>query len=141
MFNKGLKQELQRLREQVNSFKRLKAALDVEMMGVELDGRGCVTAMNVNFEKEMGVRAADMLGRPLVDSIPAHVRNQEYSRRLQQSLSRGELYSGALHSLRGDGREAWLRGILHPFHDSQGQQDGAQRVVGTVGRFARQLSS
>ncbi|MDR6232545.1 methyl-accepting chemotaxis protein [Pseudomonas psychrotolerans] len=121
MFNKGLKQQLQRLREQVDSFKRLKAALDVEMMGVELDGRGCVTAVNANFEKEMGVRAADMLGRPLVDSIPAHVRNQEYSRRLQQSLNRGEPYSGALHLLRGDGREAWLRGILHPFHDSQGQ--------------------
>ena len=121
MFNKGLKQELQRLREQVDSFKRLKAELDVEMLGLELDGRGSVTSVNANFEKEMGVRAADLLGRALVDLIPAHVKNQEYSRRLQQSLSRGEPYSGALHLLRGDGREAWLRGILHPFHDSQGQ--------------------
>ena len=114
MFNKGLKQELQRLREQVDSFKRLKAELDVEMLGLELDGRGCISAVNANFEKDMGVRAADLL-------IPAHVRNQEYSRRLQQALSRGEPYSGALHLLRGDGQEAWLRGILHPFHDSQGQ--------------------
>ncbi|RAU39675.1 PAS domain-containing methyl-accepting chemotaxis protein [Pseudomonas sp. RIT411] len=121
MFNKGLKQELQRLREQVDSFKRLKAELDVEMLGLELDGRGCISAVNANFEKEMGVRAADLLGRPLADLIPAHVRNQEYSRRLQQALSRGEPYSGALHLLRGDGQEAWLRGILHPFHDSQGQ--------------------
>ena len=121
MFNKGLKQELQRLREQVDSFKRLKAELDVEMLGLELDGRGCISAVNANFEKEMGVRAADVLGRPLADLIPAHVRNQEYCRRLQQALSRGEPYSGALHLLRGDGQEAWLRGILHPFHDSQGQ--------------------
>ncbi|MDC7830033.1 PAS domain-containing methyl-accepting chemotaxis protein [Pseudomonas benzopyrenica] len=121
MFNKGLKQELQRLREQVDSFKRLKAELDVEMLGLELDGRGCISAVNANFEKDMGVRAADLLGRPLAELIPAHVRNQEYSRRLQQSLSRGEPYSGALHLLRGDGQEAWLRGILHPFHDSQGQ--------------------
>ena len=121
MFNKGLKQELQRLREQVDSFKRLKAELDVEMLGLELDGRGCISAVNANFEKEMGVRAADLLGRPLAELIPAHVRNQEYSRRLQQALSRGEPYSGALHLLRGDGQEAWLRGILHPFHDSQGQ--------------------
>ena len=121
MFNKGLKQELQRLREQVDSFKRLKAELDVEMLGLELDGRGCISAVNANFEKDMGVRAADLLGRPLAELIPAHVRNQEYSRRLQQALSRGEPYSGALHLLRGDGQEAWLRGILHPFHDSQGQ--------------------
>ena len=121
MFNKGLKQELQRLREQVDSFKRLKAELDVEMLGLELDGRGCISAVNANFEKEMGVRAEDVLGRPLAELIPAHVRNQEYSRRLQQALSRGEPYSGALHLLRGDGQEAWLRGILHPFHDSQGQ--------------------
>nr|WP_312380932.1 PAS domain-containing methyl-accepting chemotaxis protein [Pseudomonas oryzihabitans] len=121
MFNKGLKQELQRLREQVDSFKRLKAELDVEMLGLELDGRGSITSVNANFEKEMGVRAADLLGRALVELIPAHVKNQEYSRRLQQSLSRGEPYSGALHLLRGDGQEAWLRGILHPFHDSQGQ--------------------
>ncbi|MBB2896415.1 methyl-accepting chemotaxis protein [Pseudomonas sp. AS2.8] len=121
MFNKGLKQELQRLREQVDSFKRLKAELDVEMIGLELDGQGRVTAVNANFEQEMGLRAADLLGRPLADLVPAHVRNQEYNRRLQQSLSRGEPYSGALHLLRGDGREAWLRGILHPFHDSQGQ--------------------
>nr|WP_278440873.1 PAS domain-containing methyl-accepting chemotaxis protein [Pseudomonas oryzihabitans] len=121
MFNKGLKQELQRLREQVDSFKRLKAELDVEMLGLELDGRGSITSVNANFEREMGVRAADLLGRALVELIPAHVKNQEYSRRLQQSLSRGEPYSGALHLLRGDGQEAWLRGILHPFHDSQGQ--------------------
>ncbi|MDR6177926.1 methyl-accepting chemotaxis protein [Pseudomonas sp. SORGH_AS 211] len=121
MFNKGLKQELQRLREQVDSFKRLKAELDVEMIGLELDGQGRVTAVNANFEQEMGLRAADLLGRPLADLVPAHVRNQEYNRRLQQSLTRGEPYSGALHLLRGDGREAWLRGILHPFHDSQGQ--------------------
>ncbi|OAN31338.1 chemotaxis protein [Pseudomonas oryzihabitans] len=121
MFNKGLKQELQRLREQVDSFKRLKAELDVEMLGLELDGRGCISAVNANFEKEMGLRAADLLGRPMAELIPGHVRNQEYSRRLQQSLSRGEPYSGALHLLRGDGQEAWLRGILHPFHDSQGQ--------------------
>ncbi len=121
MFNKGLKQELQRLREQVDSFKRLKAELDVEMIGLELDGRGCITSVNANFEKEMDLRAAELLGRSLVDLIPAHVKNQEYSRRLQQCLSRGEPYSGALHLLRGDGREAWLRGILHPFHDSQGQ--------------------
>ncbi len=121
MFNKGLKQELQRLREQVDSFKRLKAELDVEMLGLELDGRGCISAVNANFEKEISVRAADLLGRPLADLLPAHVRNQEYSRRLQQALSRGEPYSGALHLLRGDGQEAWLRGILHPFHDSQGQ--------------------
>ncbi|MXS19370.1 PAS domain S-box protein [Pseudomonas oryzihabitans] len=121
MFNKGLKQELQRLREQVDSFKRLKAELDVEMIGLELDGRGCITSVNANFEKEMGLRAADLLGRPMAELIPGHVRNQEYSRRLQQSLSRGEPYSGALHLLRGDGQEAWLRGILHPFHDSQGQ--------------------
>ena len=121
MFNKGLKQELQRLREQVDSFKRLKAELDVEMLGLELDGRGSITSVNANFEREMGVRAADLLGRALVELIPAHVKSQEYSRRLQQSLSRGEPYSGALHLLRGDGQEAWLRGILHPFHDSQGQ--------------------
>nr|WP_145156225.1 PAS domain-containing methyl-accepting chemotaxis protein [Pseudomonas oryzihabitans] len=103
------------------ALKRLKAELDVEMLGLELDGRGCISAVNANFEKEMGVRAADLLGRPLADLLPAHVRNQEYSRRLQQALSRGEPYSGALHLLRGDGQEAWLRGILHPFHDSQGQ--------------------
>ena len=42
MFNKALKQELQHLPEQVNSFKRLKAQLDVEMLGVELDGRRCI---------------------------------------------------------------------------------------------------
>ncbi|KUM44656.1 chemotaxis protein [Pseudomonas sp. EpS/L25] len=121
MFYKKLKQELQRLREQSNSFLRLKEELNAEMIGVELDGRGCITSVNANFEREMGVRAADLLGRPLTDLIPAHIKNEEHSRRLQQSLSRGEHFSGALRLTRGDGREAWLRGILHPFHDSQGQ--------------------
>ncbi|MEH3024413.1 MAG: PAS domain-containing methyl-accepting chemotaxis protein [Pseudomonas oryzihabitans] len=121
MFYKKLKQELQRLREQANSFLRLKEELNAEMIGAELDGRGCITAVNANFEKEMGVRAADMVGRSLTDLIPAHIKNEEYSRRLQQSLSRGEHFSGALRLVRGDGREAWLRGVLHPFHDGQGQ--------------------
>ncbi len=121
MFYKKLKQELQRLREQSNSFLRLKEELNAEMIGAELDGRGCITSVNANFEKEMDLRAADLVGRPLTDLIPAHIKNEEHSRRLQQSLSRGEHFSGALRLTRGDGREAWLRGILHPFHDSQGQ--------------------
>ncbi|WP_295516828.1 PAS domain-containing methyl-accepting chemotaxis protein [uncultured Pseudomonas sp.] len=121
MFYKKLKQELQRLREQSNSFLRLKEELNAEMIGAELDGRGYITSVNANFEKEMDLRAADLVGRPLTDLIPAHIKNEEHSRRLQQSLSRGEHFSGALRLTRGDGREAWLRGILHPFHDSQGQ--------------------
>ncbi|APQ14310.1 chemotaxis protein [Pseudomonas oryzihabitans] len=134
MFNKGLKQELQRLQEQVDSFKRLKAELDEEMMGVEMDGKGCITAVNANFEKEMGLHAADLLGRSLSDLIPAYIRGEDYSRRLQQSLSRGEHFSGALRLVRGDGREAWLRGILHPFHDSQGQVNRFQLFCNNLTR-------
>ncbi|KTT22050.1 chemotaxis protein [Pseudomonas oryzihabitans] len=134
MFNKGLKQELQRLQEQVDSFKRLKAELDEEMMGVEMDGKGCITAVNANFEKEMGLHAADLLGRSLTDLIPAYIRGEDYSRRLQQSLSRGVHFSGALRLVRGDGREAWLRGILHPFHDSQDQVNRFQLFCNNLTR-------
>lgn len=121
MFYKKLKQELQHLRGQMESFKRLRAELDVEMLGVELDADGRIIAVNANFEKEMGTRVGELLGKPLVELIPTHVKDQKYCCRLQQCLIRGEPYSGALHLLRKDGREAWLRGTLHPLHDSDGQ--------------------
>ncbi len=54
------------------------------------------------FRTGNGPARRGLLGRPLLDLVPAHVRNQEYNRRLQQCLSRGEPYSGALHLLRGD---------------------------------------
>ncbi|WP_261793877.1 PAS domain-containing protein [Pseudomonas oryzihabitans] len=121
MFYKKLKQELQYLRGQVESFKRLRTELDVEMLGVELDRGGRIIAVNANFQKVMGTRVGELLGKPLVELIPAHVKDQDHCCRLQQCLIRGEPYSGVLHLLRGDGREAWLRGTLHPLHDSDGQ--------------------
>lgn len=120
MFNSRLKQELASLREELSSVEQIRASLDEEMLVLYLDPRGRIEQVNANFEKEMLYRGEQLLGRPLLELIPDHVRGLDFHLRVKQALERGEHLSGVIRLLRGDGEEAWLRSILQPIRDSSG---------------------
>jgi methyl-accepting chemotaxis protein len=121
MFNQRLKKELATLQEELSSVQQVRESLDSEMLVVHLDAQGRIESVNANFEKEMGYRAADLLGRALEDLVPAHVKQLDFFQRLKTALSRGEHLNGAVRLLRGNGDEAWLRSILQPVRDSSGR--------------------
>jgi methyl-accepting chemotaxis protein len=121
MFNKRLKQELAALREELSSVEQVRSSLDSEMLGMRLDSQGRIESVNANFENEMLYRNADLIGRPIDDLVPDHVKRLDFYHRMRSAISRGEHLSGALRLLRGNGQEAWLRSIVQPVRDSSGR--------------------
>ncbi|MDN6857384.1 PAS domain-containing methyl-accepting chemotaxis protein [Pseudomonas sp. CAN2814] len=120
MFNSRLKQELAALREELASVNEVRASLEEEMLVLFLDPRGRIESVNANFEKEMLYRSDQLIGRPLLDLIPDHVRGLDFHLRVKHAIERGEHLAGVIRLLRGNGEEAWLRSILQPMHDSAG---------------------
>ncbi|MBS7846862.1 PAS domain S-box protein [Pseudomonas fluorescens] len=121
MFNTRLKQELSALREELSSLQQVKESLESEMLCLTLDAEGRVEWANANFLQELVYASSNILGRPIEDLVPDHVRNDEFHRRFKNALVRGEHFAGTVRLMRGNGQEAWLRSILQPVRSSEGR--------------------
>ena len=121
MFATRLKQELQALREELSSVEQVRTSLDEEMLALYLDAQGRIDSVNANFENEMFYRADQLHGRHVLELIPEHVRHLDFYHRVRHALERGEHLAGVIRLKRGNGEEAWLRSILQPLRDSQGE--------------------
>ena len=121
MFNTRLKQELAALREELSSLQQVKESLESEMLCLTLDVEGRVEWANANFLQELVYPMTGLLGRPIEDLVPAHVRQDPFQLRFKNALMRGEHYVGAVRLMRGNGKEAWLRSIVQPVRSSDGR--------------------
>lgn len=121
MFTTRLKKEIQMLRDELSSFEQVRDSLDQEMLALSLDPHGRITSVNANFEKEMLYRADQLRGRHLLELIPERVRNLDFHHRVRHALERGEHLACVIRLNRGNAEEAWLRSILQPIRNSQGQ--------------------
>jgi methyl-accepting chemotaxis protein len=121
MFNKRLKQELSALREELSSLQQVKESLESEMLVLTLDTDGRVQSVNQNFLSEMHYKSNELIGRHIDDIAPEHVKNDEFQRRFNNALTRGEHFAGTVRLLRGTGQEAWLRSILQPVRSANGR--------------------
>lgn len=120
IFNKGLKQELDGARDELSSLLQVRESLESEMLALYLDPKGVIESVNANFEKELGYRRDEVVGRYLTDFVPAHAKGTEHFVRMNTALKQGEHWAGALQILRGSKKEAWLRVIIQPVRDSRG---------------------
>ena len=121
MFNSKLKQEILRLRDELQSVEQVKCSLDSEMLVLQLDPQGRIESVNSNFEKEMLYSSHQLIGRNIEEIVPAHVKQLDFYQRMKQAITRGEHLNGAVRLLRGNGEEAWLRSILQPVKNSEGR--------------------
>ena len=121
MFNTRLKQELSALREELSSLQQVRESLESEMLCLTLDAEGRVEWANANFLQELVYQSSTLLGRPIEDLVPAHVRQDEFQQRFKNALLRGEHFAGAVRLMRGNGQEAWLRSIVQPVRSSDGR--------------------
>ncbi|MDY7064267.1 Biofilm dispersion protein BdlA [Pseudomonas extremaustralis] len=121
MFNTRLKQELAALREELSSLQQVKESLESEMLCLTLDVEGRVEWANANFLQELAYSMTGLLGRPIEDLVPAHVRQDPFQLRFKNALMRGEHFVGAVRLTRGNGKEAWLRSIVQPVRTSDGR--------------------
>lgn len=121
MFNTRLKQELAALREELSSLNQVKESLESEMLCLTLDAEGRVEWANSNFLQELVYQASAILGRPIEELVPAHVRQDSFQLRFKNALTRGEHFAGTVRLMRGNGKEAWLRSIVQPVRDASGR--------------------
>ena len=121
MFNTRLKQELAALREELSSLNQVKESLESEMLCLTLDAEGRVEWANANFLQELVYQSGQLLGRPIEDLVPAHVRKDEFQLRFKNALVRGEHFAGTVRLVRGNGQEVWLRSIVQPVRSSDGR--------------------
>ncbi len=121
MFNTRLKQELAALREELSSLNQVKESLESEMLCLTLDAEGRVEWANTNFLQELAYQASAILGRPIEELVPAHVRQDSFQLRFKNALTRGEHFAGTVRLMRGNGKEAWLRSIVQPVRDASGR--------------------
>jgi len=121
MFNTRLKQELADLREELSSLNQVKESLESEMLCLTLDAEGRVEWANTNFLQELAYQASAILGRPIEELVPAHVRQDSFQLRFKNALTRGEHFAGTVRLMRGNGKEAWLRSIVQPVRDASGR--------------------
>ncbi|NWA40375.1 PAS domain-containing protein [Pseudomonas reactans] len=121
MFNTRLKQELSALREELSSLNQVKESLESEMLCLTLDAEGRVEWANANFLQELVYQSGQLIGRPIEDLVPAHVRKDEFQQRFKNALVRGEHFAGTVRLVRGNGQEVWLRSIVQPVRSSDGR--------------------
>jgi methyl-accepting chemotaxis protein len=121
MFGKQRKAELAALREELALIQQIRDGLDQDTIAIRLDAQGRVTSVNANFEKELLYSQHELVGKPLEDIVPSHVKQDTFHSRVRNALARGEHFSGTLRLLRKDGREAWLRALMHPGKALDGQ--------------------
>jgi methyl-accepting chemotaxis protein len=114
LFNNQNKVALAALRDELATIEQIRAGLDQDMIVMHLNAQGQIEHVNANFEREMLHRGADLEGKLLSDLVPEHVRQDNFHRRVWAALQEGGNFTGTLRLLRRDGREAWLRVLLHP---------------------------
>ncbi|MDU9394860.1 PAS domain-containing methyl-accepting chemotaxis protein [Pseudomonas sp. zfem002] len=116
-----LKQELAQARDLLSSLEQVKQSLDSEMLVLQLSSRGDVTSVNARFLSEMQYAANAVQGKVLFDLVPEYARGTNHFNLMKRAIQGGEHWAGALQLKRGDGNEAWLRAIVQPIRDKDGQ--------------------
>ncbi len=120
MFNKHLVKENEALREEVHILKQIREGLREEMIFLHLDGKGNIVKVNDLLEKELGYTLEDVKGRNIFDFVPEVARNTPHYKKLKHAIDKRIHYYGAIEFLHKTGEEAWLRGVVQPIFDMQG---------------------
>jgi methyl-accepting chemotaxis protein len=121
MFFSRYRDEIARLKEEIEMYERAQARLEEQQLSAYLDASGRFIAMNDEFRRELQYDTSELIGRHLNDFVARHVVKDEHHQRVTDALSHGKTFSGALRLLRKDGMEVWLRIILVPLERNNAQ--------------------
>ncbi|MBU2978191.1 PAS domain-containing methyl-accepting chemotaxis protein [Alteromonas sp. C1M14] len=120
MFNKHLIKENAELREQVHLLRQVREGLREEMIFIHLDGQANIQDVNDLFERVLGYGRSEVIGRQFFEFIPKIAKGTEHYKKLKQCIENKDHYFGAIEFLRRGGEEAWLRGVIQPVFDVNG---------------------
>lgn len=119
-FNKTMKELLRLREEELSSLKQVLVSLDSEMLSVRLDAKGNINSINLNFEQEMKYSGKHIVGKSWLELVPVYARKTDHFLRMTDAIKNHRHWAGAAQISRGNGEESWLRVILQPVQDTNG---------------------
>ncbi|MCW8109132.1 methyl-accepting chemotaxis protein [Alteromonas ponticola] len=121
MFNQHLKAEIQELKDELFSLRQVRDSLEEEMLFVTLNADRTIRSVNREFEIEMNYNERELIGRAILDLVPAIARHTPHYARLEDALKTPIHYAGVFECKRGNDEDAWLRVILQPVMSQNGE--------------------
>ncbi|CAM4257299.1 methyl-accepting chemotaxis protein [Pseudoalteromonas ostreae] len=119
-FNKSLNSQITELKSKLFRLIQVKKSLDEEMLVLTMDKTGLITSQNKNFVNELGYSDQQLLGKKLLSFVPDNAKQTAHFNSLKNALAQREHWVGALQFLQASKEQAWLRSILQPITDEQG---------------------
>ena len=116
-----LREELAEAKERLSSLEQVKESLDSEMLVLKLTSQGQISYANPNFLSELGYAGAGVEGKVIFTLVPEYAQSTKHFNLMKRAIHNGEHWAGALQLKRGDGSEAWLRAIVQPIRNHDGQ--------------------
>ena len=74
MFNKQLKQTLQKQQQELDEARQLFAMMEEQTLTIQLDAQINIRAVNPAFANALGYSAHELVGRALHDLVPEYVK-------------------------------------------------------------------
>ena len=115
--SKALKEENQKLKDELFILKQISESLEQDMIRFLLDETGRVTAINQMVEKKLGFKNNDLNGQYFIDLVPEYDRDTEHFKALKQAIQSGNKWHGAIQADKKDGELIWVRAIVEPIVD------------------------
>ena len=92
------------------------------MLVLELDKQGAILRQNKNFEREFNYSNNKIINKNIFNfKISENARNNADFHVFKKALSKAEHFAGAIQVSHSNGQRDWLRCILHPIKNEQGQ--------------------
>lgn len=120
MFNSKLKNQLQRLQDEIDGLQRAQAARTHEMLEITVDRNLLITAVNRNFARWVGREQSQLLGQSLASIAPSYVKELPCFKDFQQAMSTGTGVSDEYRYITADGRMVWMRAAWCPVKSAAG---------------------
>ena len=96
------------------------AALGRSMARIEFTAEGKILSLNENFEKTMGYKASDLIGKHHSLFVPEELTSSADYKTFWKRLASGEFLTGAFPRKRRDGSLIWLEATYNPILDAKG---------------------
>ncbi|WP_417827217.1 methyl-accepting chemotaxis protein [Thalassospira sp.] len=96
------------------------AALSQSMARIEFDAKGTILRANENFEKTMGYKQSEIVGKHHSMFVPDEIIQSADYQNFWKRLAAGEFLNGAFPRKRRDGELVWLEATYNPILDKNG---------------------
>ena len=117
--SKALKEENQKLKDELFILKQVGQSLEQDMIHFLLDKSGTIISINGMAEKDLGFKNNDISGTLFIDLVPEYYRNTAHFQALKAALQTGNKWHGAVQADKSNGELTWLRSMVEPIVDEQ----------------------